>query len=96
MAKNRQRTVGLDESTPIASRSRRPEQWIIYNEEFKRLSNAMAELPYEQREAVVLHIQGQMKFREIAKLQDVSVKTAVSRYRYGLNKLRSILDDEVM
>ncbi|MHC4095110.1 MAG: hypothetical protein ACYSWZ_08180 [Planctomycetota bacterium] len=35
-----------------------------------------------------------MKFREIAKLQDVSTSTIQSRYRYGLDKLRSILDYE--
>ena len=55
----------------------------------------MAVLPYEQREAVILHIQGGMKFREIAKLQGVSDKTAQSRFRYGFTKLRSILNSEV-
>jgi DNA-directed RNA polymerase specialized sigma24 family protein len=28
-------------------------------------------------------------------LQDVSINTVQSRYRYGLDKLRSILDGEV-
>ncbi len=55
----------------------------------------MAQLPYEQREAVVLHLQGAMKFKEIAEIQETSVKTALSRYRYGLDKLRSILTGEV-
>ena len=50
---------------------------------------------YRAREAVVLHIQGTMKFKEIARLQQTSVKTALSRYRYGLNKLRSIFNGEV-
>jgi len=36
-----------------------------------------------------------MRFRQIAKLQNISVNTAKSRYRYGLNKLRSLLDNEV-
>ena len=94
-AKARQRTVNLDEIEPMASNLKRPEQWIINNEEFKQLNNAMARLPYEQKEAVILHIQGRMKFREIARLQETSVKTALSRYRYGLDKLRSILDGEV-
>jgi len=34
-------------------------------------------------------------FREIAKLQGASVNTILGRYRYGLNKLRSILDCEI-
>jgi DNA-directed RNA polymerase specialized sigma24 family protein len=36
-----------------------------------------------------------MKFREIARLHGISVNTIQGRYRYGLNKLRSILDGEV-
>lgn len=93
--KSTQRTVNLDEIEPEAANFKRPEQWIINNEEFRQLNNAMGQLPYEQKEAVILHIQGRMKFREIAKMQKTSVKTALSRYRYGLNKLRSILDGEV-
>jgi DNA-directed RNA polymerase specialized sigma24 family protein len=55
----------------------------------------MAQLPYEQREAVILRIQGRMKFREIAKVQGTLIKTTLSRYSYGLNKLRSMLNSEV-
>jgi RNA polymerase sigma factor (sigma-70 family) len=94
-AKSIQRTVNLDEIEPEAANFKRPEQWIINNEEFRQLNAAMGQLPYEQKEAVILHIQGRMKFREIAKIQETSIKTALSRYRYGLNKLRSIMNGEV-
>ena len=94
--KPRQRKVSLDEIKPTVSNLKRPDQWIIYDEEFQRLHNAMSQLPHEQREAVVLHIQGAMKFKEIAELQETSVKTTLSRYRYGLDKLRSILNDKVI
>jgi DNA-directed RNA polymerase specialized sigma24 family protein len=59
------------------------------------LNKALAELPYEQRETVVLHLKGGMKFREIAAMQSVPINTVQGRYRYGLDKLRSILNDEV-
>jgi RNA polymerase sigma factor (sigma-70 family) len=85
----------LDDIEPTVSNFKRPDQWIIYNEEFQQISNAMAQLPYEQREAVVLRLQAAMKIKEIAELQGTSVKTALSRYRYGLDKLRSILNGEV-
>jgi RNA polymerase sigma-70 factor (ECF subfamily) len=55
----------------------------------------LAELPSEQREVIILRLKGEMKFKEIAKLQGVSVNTIQGRCRYGLNKLRSILDGEV-
>jgi DNA-directed RNA polymerase specialized sigma24 family protein len=48
-----------------------------------------------EREVIVLHLQGGLKFGEIAQSQNVSVNTVQSRYRYGLNKMRSILDGEV-
>jgi len=95
LSRQRRQTVSLDDTEPLALDSKRPDRWIICSEEFARLSNAMATLPYEQREAVILHIQGGMKFREIARLQGVSDKTAQSRFRYGLTKLRSILFSEV-
>jgi RNA polymerase sigma-70 factor (ECF subfamily) len=72
-----------------------PEKSIIYNEESRRLKQALAELPHEQREVIVLRVKGEMKFREIARLQCVSINTIQGRYRYGLNKLRSILNGEV-
>jgi RNA polymerase sigma-70 factor (ECF subfamily) len=95
LSNQRRQTVNLNDVEPVAMDSKRPDQWIICSEEFMHLSNAMATLPYEQREAVILHIQAGMKFREIARLQGVSDKTAQSRFRYGLNKLRSILYSEV-
>jgi len=59
------------------------------------LDVAMAELPDEQREVVVLHLQGKLPFREIARLQEISINTAMSRYRYGLDRIRSALDGEL-
>jgi len=55
----------------------------------------MAELPYEQRETIILHCLNGTKFRPIAKLQNVSVNTVKSRYRYGLDRLRSLLNSEM-
>ena len=95
LSRRRRQTINMDDAEPIASDFKRPDQWIIFSEEFTKLKSAMTDLPYEQREAVILHIHGGMKFREIGKLQDVSSKTAQSRFRYGFNKLRSILGIEV-
>lgn len=87
--------AGLDEAMSVASDTRTPEQWISYGEELKRWSDALARLPYEQREAVVMHLRGGLKFGQIARLQGVSVNTAKGRYRYALAKLRSLLNGEL-
>ena len=55
------------------------------------LEQALASLPQDQREIVVLHVWGQMTFQEIAIALDISPNTAASRYRYGLGKLREAL-----
>jgi RNA polymerase sigma-70 factor (ECF subfamily) len=86
--------VELSQAGPIAAEQGPADQWVILNEESGRINNALAQLPFEQREVVVLHLHGGMKFREIAGLRAVSIKTIQSRYRYGLDKLRSILNSE--
>ncbi len=85
----------LDSVDPIISDSNNPEQHAAEKEELMRLRQAMSQIPYEQREAVVLHLKGGMKFREIARLQGVSLSTTHGRYRYGMDKLRSLLNGEV-
>ena len=94
-ANKRRQTVGLDEAEAVVSHSRAPDQWLICSEQLSKWSDTMAQLPYEQREVVILHLRARMKFREIARLQDISINTVKGRYRYGLNKLRSILNGEV-
>jgi len=94
-AEQRRRAVRLDETGPVMPDSDNPERWIVRNEEMDKLNNAMAQLPYAQREVVILHVQGGMKFKAIAKSQNVSINTVQSQYRYGLDKLRSLLNSEV-
>jgi len=85
----------LNKVESAVSNSKRPEQWIIDNEQLRQLNEALTQLPQQQREVIILHLQGEMKFKAIAELQGVSINTVQSRYRYGLDKLRSILDSEV-
>jgi RNA polymerase sigma-70 factor (ECF subfamily) len=90
-----QKDVSLDQADLAIGKFTRPDKWIEYTEQFEQLSRALDELPYEQREAIVLHLQAGFKLREIATTQDVSIKTVQSRCRYALEKLRSSLDNEV-
>ena len=64
------------------------------NEQLERLSAAMADLPMEQREVVMLRVQGALTFRAIAAAQAIPTDTAKSRYRYGIERLRSLLNGE--
>ena len=44
---------------------------------------------------VSLYTQGDLTFRQIAAIQNVSINTVQGRYRYGITKLRSILNGEL-
>lgn len=93
--KRRQQTAAMGQAERKSPQVKSPVQLVISSEELTKLGNALAELPYEQREAIVLHLHGDLRFRQIAKLQKVPTKTVQSRYRYGLDKLRSSMNGEV-
>jgi RNA polymerase sigma-70 factor (ECF subfamily) len=91
----RRRLQSLDKAEHVPSIVRRPDQWAVLDERLERLSCAMACLPYEQREVITLRLEESMTFRQIASLQKTSVSTVNGRYRYGIEKLRSLLNSEV-
>jgi len=93
--RQRKKTIALDDVGADESDAIGPRESAIRNDHYRRLSEAMDQIPYDQREVVTLHLVSGMKFRQIASSQDISVNTAKSRYRYGLDKLRSLLDSEV-
>ncbi len=93
-ARNRQ-SVESDPGEPVSLSSDEPSRSIICNEQLRQLGDAMAQLPYEQREAIMLHFQGAMTFKMIARSLGISVNTIKSRHRYGIDKLRVILNHEV-
>ncbi len=100
---NRVRTLGRTKSNgalPTAELPGRiampgPDQAAMENERATLIEQAMQQLPDDQREAIILHLQADMKFREIAISQNVSINTVRSRYRYGLDRLRSLLNGKV-
>ncbi|MHC4742885.1 MAG: RNA polymerase sigma factor [Planctomycetota bacterium] len=94
----KQKTIVKYVSRPPAAvtSSACPQQQAVEREEEERLRAALRQLPYEQREAVVLRLKNGMTLRRLARLQGVSLSTAQGRYRYGLQKLRSLLNSETM
>ena len=59
------------------------------------ISEGLSKLPDEQREIIILKIFQDFSFREIASICGLSINTASSRYRYGIEKLRSFLEGKV-
>lgn len=59
-----------------------------------RIAGAVARLPVEQREVFLMRMEGEMPFKDIARLQKVSINTALARMQYALAKLREELRDD--
>ena len=95
MRKRNRNYESLEKADSFTCEAKSPELVAVCNEQFERIANVIAVLPYEQREVVVLHLTAGMMFKKIAVLQNVGINTVQSRYRYGIDKLRSILDGEV-
>lgn len=56
------------------------------------VTEAVKQLPEEQREVVTLHVWGGLTFAQIAELTGASINTVAGRYRYALNNLQRRLD----
>ena len=68
-----------------------PIECFMQDEQSKRLTDAIDRLPFEQKETIMLYLHSGMKFKEIARVRNVSINTIQSRYKYGLRKLQTIL-----
>jgi RNA polymerase sigma-70 factor (ECF subfamily) len=57
------------------------------------LKRALKELPREQREAFLLHAEGDLSVEEIATIMQTTFETAKSRLRYARSKLKELLKE---
>jgi len=93
-AGRRRHGVALEDVPDAPGGEPSPEQVAIFGEESDRLSAALQQLPYEQREVLLLRSHGRLRFAAIAETQGVSINTVQGRYRYAVEKLRSLLESE--
>lgn len=63
----------------------------IRKETYQTVNRLLDHLPAAQREVLVLRHYGDMSFKEIARLTDCSINTALGRMRYGLLNLRKLM-----
>ncbi len=88
-------TAQLNRAEAVSSDCDGPD-WLASSAELsRRIDQAMEQVPYQQREVIILHLQSGMRFKAIADSQGVSINTIQSRYRYGLDKLRMLLNGTV-
>ncbi len=76
---------GGEERLPDLGES--PLQTVVRRQDETRLTREIGRLPAEQREVVLLRLR-ELPFKEIAKIQGVSINTALGRMRYAILALR--------
>ncbi len=70
------------------------EDKIIKMQSSDRIMKLVCKLPEEQREIIILRHFADLKFREISKILDCSVNTALGRMRYALLNLRKLIEEK--
>lgn len=87
--------VSLDEDdSPLhlaGEDSERPDQELGRFEEQRRLQQALAELPDEQRIVLQLRLEQELSLEEIGSITGAGRETVKSRLRYAMDKLRARL-----
>lgn len=64
---------------------------MIREQTYKDLRKMIQLLPDDQKEVLIMRHYGEMSFKEIAEVTDVSINTALGRMRYALNNLRKMM-----
>jgi RNA polymerase sigma-70 factor (ECF subfamily) len=73
----------------------RPTQGLEREELRDLLQEALATLPEAQRRTFVLHVEGELNYREVADVLGISIGTVMSRLFYARQKLRAYLGRRV-
>jgi len=85
----------LDEAVPVADpKADDPAALVAEGERARHLWNSVLSLPEEQRDVVAFKIYGGLTFKEVAERTRAPMNTVQSRYRYALEKLRQMLQQE--
>jgi RNA polymerase sigma-70 factor (ECF subfamily) len=70
------------------------EERIITDQIHKDVKKLIEYLPKEQREVLIMRHYGDMSFKDIAEVTNVSINTALGRMRYALINLRKLVDEK--
>jgi RNA polymerase sigma factor (sigma-70 family) len=70
------------------------EDRMVREQTHRDLKSLIQLLPSEQKEVLIMRHFGDLSFKEIADITDVSINTALGRMRYALNNLRKMMQSK--
>jgi RNA polymerase sigma factor (sigma-70 family) len=65
---------------------------IIYEEKISMVRILLDKLPFEQREVVILRHYAGLSFKDISKMLNININTALGRMHYAVIKMREMVD----
>lgn len=78
----------------VAGKELDPARSAGYGEMKTKIDEAVARLPDEQKTVFLMRMEGDVPFKDIARIQGTSINTALARMHYALQKLRNELTEE--
>jgi RNA polymerase sigma factor (sigma-70 family) len=78
----------------MSSKNRNASEQMIYDEKIKYVRSLLEKLPYEQKEVVILRHYAGLSFKEISKMLDININTALGRMHYAILKMRELAQKE--
>jgi RNA polymerase sigma-70 factor (ECF subfamily) len=69
-----------------------PDVQVMSRAQAQAFVAAVEALPHAQREAFLLHVEGELTVQEVAQATGVGFETAKSRVRYAFNRLRAAME----
>lgn len=82
---------GNDVFRTLKIKTENREEEIIRTEKEDLVRSAIDKLPAEQRQVLILRHYGDLSFKEIAEMTNVSINTALGRMRYAITNMRKAM-----
>ncbi len=78
----------------LPQKEKNPVERIIHDEKMELVRALLDKLPKDQREVVILRHYGGLSFKEISKMLDININTALGRMHYAILKMREVMDEK--
>jgi RNA polymerase sigma factor (sigma-70 family) len=83
----------LEHEGPQGTRIETPEEIVLFKADTDQVQRALAQLPAQFREVIVLREMNQLNYRDIAEITNVPIGTVMSRLSRGRQLLIALLGD---
>ncbi|HNP48127.1 MAG TPA: sigma-70 family RNA polymerase sigma factor [Bacteroidia bacterium] len=78
----------------LPQKSRNAAEQMIYDEKIAHVRALLDQLPFEQREIVILRHYAGLSFKEISNMLNININTALGRMHYAILKMREMVQKQ--